>query len=86
MRLAPPVNRVAEKRVADRGHVHAHLVCPAGLERAFDERGTIEDLEPLPVGDGPLAASTFDNGDLLPVTAGARERRIDDSSCALRQS
>ena len=32
------IDRIAEQRMADRGHVHPHLVGAPGLEPAFDQR------------------------------------------------
>ncbi len=38
------VDRVAEQRMSDRGHVDADLVGAAGFEAAFDQRGIAEDV------------------------------------------
>ena len=40
----PAVDRIADQRVADRGHMHAHLMGPTGLEPAFDQSGVAERL------------------------------------------
>ena len=52
----PTVDRIADQGMADRGHMHANLVGPAGFQPAFDQCGVLEDVEPFPMGHGALAA------------------------------
>ena len=57
-----PVNLVANYRMADRSHMDADLVSPAGFQAAFDHGGdrfaldVIITLQHLPVGDRLAAA------------------------------
>ena len=37
--VRPAIDRIAEQRMADRGHMDAHLVGPPGFQPAFDQRG-----------------------------------------------
>src|SRR6185312_16184927 len=70
------VDRIAEQRVTDGGHMYPNLVGTAGLETAFDQRRILQRLQPLPMRDRPLAAAALDDRNLLAVGRGARERRI----------
>ena len=79
---ARAVDRIAEQRVADMGHVDADLVGPPGLQPAFDQacdrsgrRWGQGFFEPV-VGDGMLAAG-LEHGHLLAVGELAPERGID---------
>src|SRR4051794_9249527 len=71
------VDRIAEQRVTDRGHVNPNLMRSAGFELAFDQRGVVEDVEPPPVSYRAFAARAFDDRDLLAVGRRAGERCID---------
>src|SRR3954453_7618382 len=77
------VDRVAEQRMTDRGHVHPDLVGPASLQPAFDQRRAIEKVEPLPVSDRALAALAFDDRDLLAVGRRTGERSVDSATIRL---
>src|SRR4051794_21137653 len=61
--------------------MHPDLVSPAGLQLAFEQRGVAKHREATPVSDGALAATAFDDGDLLAVGRRPRERRIDLAFC-----
>ena len=64
---AAPIDRIAKKWMTDRCHVDPDLVGSARFERTFDQPGVFECFQPLPVRDRALAATAFDNGDLLAV-------------------
>src|SRR3982750_1832332 len=74
------VDRVAEQRMTDRGHVHPDLVGPASLQPAFDQRHDLEEVEPLPVTDRALAALAFEERDLLSVGRRRGERSVDSAA------
>src|SRR5947199_2912538 len=87
MRLSrTTVNRVAEHRMTDRGHVDPDLVRAARLEPAFDERGVVQEIQPPPARHRPLAALAFDDRDLLAVRRRAGERRVDRPFVGLRNA
>ena len=68
MRLfRPPIDRIAEQRMADMRHMDANLVRTAGFEPAFDERRLVQRLNPAIMGHGMFAPGRFGNGHLLPV-------------------
>ena len=80
---AAAVLGVADDGMADGGHVHADLMCAAGLELDADER---ESVEPLPhfVDGDCLAARLAVDGDFLALLLVAGEREVDDVGVELR--
>src|SRR5256885_16030326 len=74
------VDRIADQRMTDRGHVDADLVGSPRFEPAFDQRRTPQSLQSLPVRNRALATTAFNDRDLLAVACRTRERSID---CAL---
>ena len=55
-RLGPAINRVPEQRMADRGHMDAHLVGSSRFEPAFDQGGIRQRLDDSIARHRPLAA------------------------------
>ena len=56
------------------------------FEPAFDKRGISKDIQPLPMRYRALAATAFDDGNLLAVRRRAGERRVDGASARLRNA
>src|SRR6476469_8734898 len=56
--------------------MHTNLMCAAGFEAAFDKRGAIKNIKPLPARDCPLPALVFDERDLLAVRCRPGERGV----------
>src|SRR5689334_14659210 len=81
-----PVDRVAHQGMPDRRHVDSGLVGPAGLQPAFDQGRVLQQLEPLPVSDGPLPATALDDRDLLPVGCRTGKWRVDGAFSGFRQT
>jgi len=69
------LDRVAEQRMADRGHVHAHLMRAPGFEPALDQRRVAELAQLAPMRH--RAPTAGDDRDLLAVDRRPRERRVD---------
>src|SRR6476659_1767725 len=87
VRLAgTPVDRIADQRMADGGHVDPYLVGPPGFEPALDECRVLQGFKPPPVRHCALAAMALHDRNLLAVRRRASERRINAASARFRNS
>ena len=84
------IDRVADQRMADMGHMHPDLVGATGFQLAPDQRGDGGQGAGKPLlrfiaGEGRLATG-FDDGAFEPVVFVAVKRRVDHALCRHRRA
>ena len=82
----PTINRVADDRMSDGGHMDANLVGPSGFQTAFDQGRAAESFQQAPMSDRALAPPLLDDRDFLAVGRRASERGVDGSAPAFGQA
>ena len=79
--LRPAIGRIAEQRMADRRHVHAHLMCAAGLQLALHQRGIPQFFQPFIMRNGMLAFGIGNDRHFLAIVARSANVATHSSAC-----